>query len=121
VGRVAVATRGDGLVNQHFGHARVFLVYEVSRGGARLVGLRKVEQYCQGDGDEGALEGVVRALADCDAVLVAKVGHCPRETLAAAGIEPVDGFAHRPIEAAALEWFAGFAARRAADREDRVA
>jgi nitrogen fixation protein NifB len=122
VARVAVATRGEGLVNQHFGHAREFLVYDVSRDGARLVGLRKVERYCQGgDGDEGALDAVVRALAGCDAVLVAKVGHCPKETLAEAGIEPVDGFAYRPIEAAALEWFAGFAARRAASPAERVA
>jgi nitrogen fixation protein NifB len=121
-GRVAVATRGEGLVNQHFGHAREFLVYDVSRAGAQLVGLRKVDAYCTGgDGDERTLDVVVRALEGCDAVLVAKVGRCPRETLATAGIEPVDGFAYRPIEAAALEWFAGFAARRVAAPEERVA
>jgi nitrogen fixation protein NifB len=110
--RVAVATRGDGLVNQHFGHAREFLVYEVDRSGARLLGPRVVDRYCRsGDGEDDALASVLRALADCQAVLVAMVGHCPRGQLAAAGIEPVMEFAHQPIEAAALEWFGQYAAR----------
>ena len=110
--RVAVATRGDGLVNQHFGHAREFLVYDVDRTGARLVAPRVVERFCLGgEGEEDALPAVLRALADCQAVLVAMVGRCPRGQLAAAGIEPVMEFAHQPIEAAALAWFAGYAAR----------
>jgi nitrogen fixation protein NifB len=110
-GRVAVATKGEGLVNQHFGHAREFLVYDVDRTGARLVGHRKVERYCVGgDGDEEVLPMVLRAISDCHAVLVAKIGHCPREELGKAGIAPVTDFAYMPIEAAALGWL-GRAAR----------
>jgi nitrogen fixation protein NifB len=110
--RVAVATRGDGLVNQHFGHAREFLVYDVDRAGARLVGHRKVERYCRGgDGEDDALAGALLAIADCHAVLVARVGACPRGQLQAAGIEPVTEQAHQPIEAAALRWLADLAAR----------
>jgi nitrogen fixation protein NifB len=110
--RVAVATRGDGLVNQHFGHAREFLVYEVDRAGVRLLGPRVVDRYCQGgEGEDDALAAVLRALADCQAVLVAMVGACPRGQLSAAGIEPVMEFAHQPIEAAALRWFSGYAAQ----------
>lgn len=112
--RVAVATRGRGLVDQHFGHAREFLVYEVSRSGARLLGVRKVEGYCQdGDGDDDVLDGVLRTLSDCRAVLSARVGTCPRGQLAAAGIESVTDFAHEPIEVAALHWFERFATRTA--------
>ncbi|MCM2333526.1 MAG: nitrogenase cofactor biosynthesis protein NifB, partial [Anaeromyxobacteraceae bacterium] len=110
--RVAVATKGEGLVNQHFGHAREFLVYEVGRDGARLLSTRAVDRYCRGgEGEEDALATVVRALSDCQAVLISKVGHCPKGQLAAAGLEPVVEQAHQPIEAAALAWFAGFAAR----------
>jgi nitrogen fixation protein NifB len=110
--RVAVATRGDGLVNQHFGHAREFMVYDVDRSGARLVAPRAVERYCRGgEGEEDALAVVLRALSDCQAVLVAMVGHCPRGQLDAAGIAPVVDFAHQPIEAAVLGWFSGYAAR----------
>jgi nitrogen fixation protein NifB len=126
--RVAVATKGDGLVNQHFGHARELQVYEVSRAGARFLAHRKVEHYCRGDdGEEDALDGILAAISDCQAVLVAKIGRCPREKLAAAGVEAVDGHAHAFVEAAALAWFAGFAAavsrgeRSAAPRPEPVA
>lgn len=109
--RVAVATRGGGLVNQHFGHAREFLVYDVDRDGVRLVGHRKVDGYCVGgDGDDDVLPAVLRALADCRAVLVAKVGHCPREELAKAGIDPVTDYAFEPIEASLLAWLASLEA-----------
>jgi nitrogen fixation protein NifB len=110
--RVAIATRSGGLVDQHFGHAREFLVYDVAPSGARLVGRRVVERYCAGgDGDDDVLAAALRALADCRAVLVAKIGHCPRGQLAAAGIEPITEHAFQPIEAAALAWLEGFAAR----------
>jgi nitrogen fixation protein NifB len=110
--RIAVATKSGGLVDQHFGHAREFLVYDVSRAGASLVGRRATATYCTGgEGDDDALTVALRALADCDAVLSAKVGHCPRGQLAAAGVEPAVDQAFQPIEAAALGWFEGFAAR----------
>ena len=116
--RVAVATRGEGLVNQHFGHATEFQVYEVSREGARLAGIRKVEHYCRGgEGETGSLEAILRTIADCAAVLVAKIGRCPRERLAEAGIEPVDRHAFEPIEAAAIAWLAEHAAELAGREE----
>ena len=89
--RVAVATRGGGQVDEHFGHARELLVYDVSRAGARLVGRRAIERYCAGgEGEDDALAATLRALEGCRAVLVAKIGRCPRSQLAAAGIEAVD-------------------------------
>lgn len=110
--RIAVATKAGGLVDQHFGHAREFLVYDVSRAGARLVGRRSTAVYCAGgEGDDDALSGALRAISDCRAILVAKIGRCPKGRLAAAGVEPVSEHAFQPIEAAALAWFEGFAAR----------
>jgi nitrogen fixation protein NifB len=113
--RVAVATKGGGAVNQHFGHAREFQVYEVSVAGAAFVGHRKVANYCQGgEGDDDAMTGLLASISDCAAVLVARIGRCPKDQLAAAGIEPVDAFAHQFIEPAALAWFQGWVARVAA-------
>jgi nitrogen fixation protein NifB len=110
--RIAVATRQGGLVDQHFGHAREFLVYDVDRSGARLVGRRAVDASCSGgEGDDDALAAALRALAGCRAVLVARVGRCPAGQLAAAGLEATNAHAHQPIEAGALAWFEGFAAR----------
>jgi len=117
--RVAVATRGDGRVDQHFGHAREFLVYEATRAGVRHLGVRRVEPSCLGgDSDEDALAATLRALEGCRAVLVAKIGRCPQGQLEAAGIEPVSAHAFQPIEAAVLDWFSGYAARVARGEAD---
>ena len=101
---VAVATKGGGLVNQHFGHAREFQIFEVDGTEAKFVGHRKVDQYCQGGfGEEESLDGMLKMLEDCKAVLVSKIGHCPQESLQKAGIEPVE--AYDLIDKVALEFY----------------
>ncbi|GAB4358739.1 MAG: nitrogenase cofactor biosynthesis protein NifB [Oricola sp.] len=103
---VAVATKGSGLINEHFGHAREFQVYELSTGGAKFVGHRRVDLYCQGGyGEEDSLSTIIRAINDCHAVFVAKIGGCPKSDLQAAGIDPVDGYAHEFIEKSLIAWF----------------
>jgi nitrogen fixation protein NifB len=90
---VAVATKGGGLVNQHFGHAKEFMVYEVDAAGAKFVGHRKIDHYCQsGYGEEATLEHIIKAIADCKAVLVSKVGQCPKDELKKAGLEVVEAY-----------------------------
>jgi nitrogen fixation protein NifB len=112
--RVAVASKGGGQIDQHFGHAREFLVYDVAREGARLVGVRKVESYCQGgEGEDDTLAGTLRALEGCQAVLVSKIGGCPAGQLTSAGIAPVTAHAFQPIEAGLLDWYRGHAEARA--------
>ena len=136
---VAVATEGHGKVNQHFGHATEFQIFEVGYmeppGAARqppegaagrlgsgpaparvlqalFVGHRRVDLYCQGGyGEDEQLPSIVSAINDCHAVLVSKIGACPRDELKAAGIEPVDQYAHEFIEKAALSWFADYRQR----------
>ena len=106
---VAVATQGSGRINEHFGHAREFQVYELSTGGAKFVGHRRVDLYCRGGyGEEELLPTVIRAINDCHAVFVAKIGGCPRGELIQAGIEPVDRYAHEFIEQSAFAWFKGY-------------
>jgi nitrogen fixation protein NifB len=109
---VAVATEGQGKVNQHFGHATEFQIYEVSAAQATFVGHRRVDLYCQGGyGEDEQLPSIVGAINDCHAVLVSKIGACPRDELKAAGIEPVDQYAHEFIESAALAWFSDYRQR----------
>jgi nitrogen fixation protein NifB len=103
---IAVATKGGGRVNEHFGHAKEFQIYELSASGAKFVGHRRVDLYCQGGyGDEDSLETVIRAINDCTAVFVAKIGGCPKNDLLKAGIEPVDQYAHEFIEQSAIAYF----------------
>ncbi len=103
---VAVATKGGGRINQHFGHASEFQIYQVSAAGVRFIGHRKVDHYCAGGyEEEEAMPSILDSLKDCAAVLVAKIGHCPMKELEEAGIEPVQDFAHEYIEASILAWF----------------
>ncbi|MES1022216.1 nitrogenase cofactor biosynthesis protein NifB [Gloeocapsa sp. BRSZ] len=104
---VAVATKGGGLVNQHFGHAKEFQVFEVDANEAKFVGHRKIDHYCQsGYGEAATLEHIIKAIADCKAVLVSKIGHCPQEELHKAGIQTVE--AYDVIEKVASEFYAQY-------------
>lgn len=118
---IAVATKGGGRINEHFGHAKEFQVYEVSTAGAKFVGHRRVDLYCQGGyAEEDSLDTVVRAINDCTAVFVAKIGGCPRQGLQNAGIEPVDRFALEYIEQSAIAYFKEYLGRvRRGDLEHR--
>ncbi len=101
---MAVASKGGGVINQHFGHAKEFLIYEASPSGVRFLGHRKTELYCAGGdtcGDaETALEQIIRSLEGCEAVLCSKVGHEPWSMLEEAGIQPNAEHAMEPIEKA---------------------
>jgi len=103
---VAIATKGGGRINQHFGHAKEFQVYEVSGRGIEFIGHRKVEGYCQGGwGEDATLDTVIEALEGVDVVLCSKIGDCPRESLEAAGIDATDSQAHEWIEAGIAAWY----------------
>ncbi|UWU68138.1 nitrogenase cofactor biosynthesis protein NifB [Bradyrhizobium sp. NC92] len=105
----AVATKGSGLINEHFGHAREFQIYELSTSGVKFVGHRRVDLYCQGGyAEDDRLASIIRAINDCHAVFVAKIGGCPRKNLINAGIEPVDQYAHEFIEKSAIAWFRSY-------------
>jgi nitrogen fixation protein NifB len=99
---MAVATKGSGLINEHFGHAAEFLIYEASTTGVRFVSHRKTVPYCEGGdtcGDgESALDKTIRELAGCEAVLCSKVGYEPWGPLEAAGIQPNGEHAMEAIE-----------------------
>ena len=106
---VAVATKGEGLVNEHFGHAKEFQIYELSTSGSKFVGHRRVDMYCQGGyGEEDTLDTVIRAINDCHAVFVAKIGGCPKNDLKQAGIDPVDDYAYEFIEQSAIAYYKAY-------------
>jgi len=103
---MAVASKGQGLVNEHFGHAREFLIYEATADGAKLVGTRKADLYCAGGdncGDgESVLAKTIAALSGCEAVLCSRIGFEPWGLLEAAGIRPNGEHALEPVEDAVM-------------------
>jgi len=103
---MAIATKGGGVINEHFGHASEFLIYEASSSGVRFIGHRKTVAYCEGGdtcGDgESALDKSIKALAGCEVVLCSKIGYEPWVPLEAAGIQPNGEHAMEAIEDAIL-------------------
>ena len=88
----------------HFGHLRELLIYQVSASEIRLIERREIARYCHGAttcGDsEAAMDGAIRALSDCAAILCSRVGFTPWRALENAGIEPNSEHGEEPIEAA---------------------
>ncbi len=118
---MAVAGK-NGIVAEHFGHAKEFLIYEASPDGVRFISHRKTELYCGGmdscgDGDlvgdnetESLLDRNIRVLAGCEVVLCAKIGYEPWAKLEAAGIAPNGEHAMEPIEDAVMAVYKEIAA-----------
>jgi nitrogen fixation protein NifB len=102
---MAVAAK-NGLVGEHFGHAKEFLVYEASPEGVRFISHRKTDLYCMGGdtcGDDGLepesiLDKIIACLTGCEAVLCSRIGFEPWGQLEAAGIAPNGEHAMEPIE-----------------------
>ncbi|EME68099.1 FeMo cofactor biosynthesis protein nifB [Paramagnetospirillum caucaseum] len=104
---VAVCTKGGGRINQHFGHAKEFQIFEVDAKGVRFSGHRKADNYCVGGyGDDDKLDVVLAALEGIDTVFVAKIGRCPKDDLKKAGIEAIDAYPFDYIETAVAGWYA---------------
>ncbi len=118
---MAVATSGGGIINQHFGHAKEFLIYEASAQDVRFIGHRKVDLYCSG-GDtcggeaETKLEKTIRTLEGCEAVLCSKIGYEPWGTLEEAGIQSNGEHAMESIEEAVAAVYAEMVEKGLADR-----
>ncbi len=88
---IAVASR-DGLeINQHFGHAERFLIYDVVGTEAKLVDEKKVERYCSSDADHPLRTHILQAIADavkgCRALVCAQIGQAPMMELERLGID----------------------------------
>ena len=104
--RLAVASKGHGLVDQHFGHAASFLIYEVDGIQATYLETRTCIPYCQGGhGETASLDQIINLLRDCKAVLVSRIGVGPDDRLREAGIEPVQ--VYDQIETALFDFYEG--------------
>jgi lactoylglutathione lyase len=103
--RIAVASKDDIRIDQHFGHAESFLVYDVTADGVTALGRREIAAHAEGE-DEDPRQTILRMLADCKILLVAKIGPNPQSQLAAVGIEASDMLAGKPIETALTMTFA---------------
>ena len=102
--RIAVASKAGRKVDQHFGQAEAFLVFDVTADGAAPLGPRDIDRHARAG--EDPRDTICRMLADCQLLLVGKSGAAPQETLAGGGVEATDLHAGKEIEAALAEIFA---------------
>jgi predicted Fe-Mo cluster-binding NifX family protein len=87
--RVAVASRDNVVVHQHFGRATHFQIYDLSNDGFTFVETRENTPTC-GSGSEVEAEShqrVIDLLKDCSAVVVARIGPGAIEVLNTHGLK----------------------------------
>ena len=103
--RLAVASKEGLAITEHFGHAKQFHIYDVHDDKCTLFEQRHVDHYCLGGhSDKSALSGILKAVSDCQAVFVVKIGDGPTEKLNARGVEAVSEYAYEEIEPSLLEY-----------------
>jgi nitrogen fixation protein NifB len=101
---VAVTTAGEGMINQHFGSVKEFLIYEAGDRGIRFIHHRKLDyEYCAGPDGVNPIDAILEKLKDCKLILTAKIGDCPQNDLKAAGLIADQSYAYEPIESSVLK------------------
>lgn len=70
--RVAFASIDGGTINEHFGSARYWQIYDIDET-ATFIETRKTAAKCQGH-CEGGFDHILEAVGDCEAIFVSKIG-----------------------------------------------
>lgn len=89
--RFAVASKSGAVVDQHFGHAEDFYIYESDGEKVRFIEKRNVLKYCEGpescrDADS-KMDAILSAVGDCSGVLALRIGYAPSKKLEQKGIQ----------------------------------
>lgn len=89
--QIAVATRSGIAVDQHFGQASEFYIYEYINGNVKLKEKRPVSRYCNGqedcDNGEDKIGRMIQTISDCNAILALRIGDAPKSLLKEKGIQ----------------------------------
>ena len=91
--RIAVASTDGKNVNEHFGKAVEFHIFDLGAEGLKPVERRQVTPLSVGDKnhdfDEARFGAVLAKISDCGRVYITKIGEKPAEELKRRGITPV--------------------------------
>lgn len=92
--RVAVTSKTETLVDQHFGHAERFLIFDTDGKNSTLVERRLAPKYCSGndycESESDFKQETINRLADCNAVVTMRIGKVARERLMVRGLVAVE-------------------------------
>lgn len=87
-------------IDEHFGSARFFQIYDITKEGHEFVETRKSSAYCRGH-CEGGFDHILEKLSDCDGIFVSRIGQTAAAFMIANGkrVFEADG----PVEELLLE------------------
>ena len=90
--RFAVASKSGLNVDQHFGHAKEFYIYDFANGDAIFIEKRKIPKFCTGsqdcdDSHEDKIDYIIKTIDDCSGVLALRIGDIPKQKLEKKNIE----------------------------------
>ncbi len=92
---VAIASTDGETVNEHFGRADRFLIYDISEQGGTLLSIRQVTPWSVGEADhefaEERFAALADSLADCSRIYCSHIGARPRRELEQRGVTVVTG------------------------------
>lgn len=92
--RIAVTSSDGQQVDEHFGMATQFLIYEVQGDTIELKETRTNAPWCGEEAeakfDDDAIEKAADILSDCEAVLAGRIGECAYDDLMGNGILPFE-------------------------------
>ena len=101
--RIAVAGPKDGVIDEHFGQADGFWIYDVGATQSSLLERREIAELAL-EGEDRR-ETIRRILSDCQALLVSRVGETPKAMMAEAGIDATADYADQPIASSLTAYF----------------
>lgn len=93
--KVAFASTDKVHVDEHFGRAENFLIWEIGPDSAEFTGLVQIK--AEGEDEEDKIEARSAALEDCALVYVAQIGGPAAARLVAKKIHPVKSKDREPI------------------------
>ena len=89
--KIAVATSDGIVVNQHFGHANQFYIYEVQDKNFIRTEIRHTEPACVSkEHDENAVTKNLNLIKDCKYLLVSRIGIYAQQQAENLGITPFE-------------------------------
>jgi predicted Fe-Mo cluster-binding NifX family protein len=101
----AVASRDGKEINEHFGQAERFLIFEVNGTDVLFDAEKRVDRYCSNEPDHSRRRPVIEAIAGklkgCRALVCSQIGPSPQMELDRLGIEVFT--AEGPIERVLIE------------------
>ena len=91
--KIAVVSTDGKRVDEHFGQASRFLIYQLAETGPSFVEEREAEPLSVGNPDHPfdreLFDQILQTIGDCERVYITQIGQRPASELMAEGITPI--------------------------------